>query len=115
MSSNNQNNLCSGDDLDHQLMMTVAQVGRLCGVSVRTVSRWVRNEGLATHRLPGRGGRPLLMVHRQDLDEWLGRFRVDPNSDDESDKRTISLAGRRFFGDQGDGDPGKRGGRKALA
>ena len=115
MSSNKQNNLCTRDGFDHQLMLTAAQVGELCGVSTRTVNRWVSNDGLATHHLPGRGGRPVLMVHRHDLDEWLGRFRVDPKSDDGSDKRTISLAGRRFFGDRGDGDRGKRGGRKALA
>ena len=58
-------------------LLTVADVASACGVSIRTVYRWIENDGLPVHRIPGVGARPLLRIASDDLDEWLGQYRHD--------------------------------------
>ena len=87
----------SDDQPRRQLLMTVGQTAATCGVSSKTVKRWIADDGLPVHRLPGSGARPIMAVSRTDLDEWLAQYRHDPRHAAETDK-TFTVQGRRFLG-----------------
>ena len=56
--------------------LTTFQVARICGVSTTTVVRWCNGASLMgprSFRIPGRGGRGNRKIHKQDLEEFLGR------------------------------------------
>lgn len=99
MSRNHTDNSTHSHQLDQQIMLTVPQVAAVCGVSARTVKRWIHNDNLPSHRLPGAGARPIIAVSRPDLDEWLGRHRHDPNRQSDTD-RTFKIDGQRFLKDK---------------
>ena len=84
-----------GNQRDSGQLLSVGTVAKHCGVSVRTVYRWL-NDGLVCHRLSGAGARPILRVDSGDLDQWLGRFRHD-FAEERASNRTLRLAGRRFI------------------
>ena len=99
MCDDQTDNSAHGHRLDQQIMLTVPQVAAACGVSARTVKRWIHDDGLPIHRLPGTGTRPIMAVSRPDLDEWLSRFRSDPDRQTDADT-TFSLRGPRFLRDR---------------
>ena len=77
------------------LLLSVESVARTCGISRRTVYRWL-HEGLPSYNIPGAGFRPILRISTDDLTAWLNRFRHDPIRQAEEPK-TLHLEGRRFF------------------
>jgi hypothetical protein len=79
-------------------LLSVHAVARACGVSVRTVYRWLGPpDGLPVHLLPGTGTRPILRVAQEDLDAFLARHRHDPEVVDAAKNRTFHLDGMRFM------------------
>lgn len=93
---NDRLNLSDSPDARMRVLLRLDEVARLCGVSVKTVRRWVDGEGLPVIRIAGAGARPMTFVAPRDLDEWIDkRRRVD--HPDEGDPRTVRLNGRRFI------------------
>lgn len=76
------------------LMLKVSDVAANCGVSPKTVYRWINNDELPVHRLPGSGSRGITLISPADLEAWLRRHRVDPSL---CDQQVIKLEGRRYF------------------
>ena len=87
------------DDISEEkaAMMSIADVATRCGVSKRTVHRWINDDGLPVHRMPGSGSRPITRVGSSDLRGWLDQHRHSSAADDEHNKRTLRLDGRRFI------------------
>jgi excisionase family DNA binding protein len=90
----------STTDLDGQnapsnRLLTVEAVADLCGVSKRMVYRWLKNDGLPAHCIPGTGARRILRIAQHDLDQWLGQFRHDAAA--KRPEQTIRLEGRRLL------------------
>lgn len=109
--------MCDNQDnsfpINHQVLLTVQQLASLCGVSARTVTRWIEGDGLPVHQMPGRGGRSLRLIHRSDFDEWIRQYRLDTKVD-VNDQPAIRINGRRFFPDaDADGNGRGRGRRGA--
>lgn len=90
------NNNLTRTSTDHQILLKISDVAVRCGVSEKVISRWIEEDGLPVHRLPGRGGRHLSLIHRHDLDTWLAQFRVETHGDGDFDPM-IKINGRRFF------------------
>jgi excisionase family DNA binding protein len=86
-----------GSVIAKRLLLKVEAVAELCGVSTRTVYRWLNREGLPVHRIPGAGLRPILRISQADLDAWLSRHRHDPEVEADKPKRTMRLEGMRFM------------------
>ena len=102
------------DNLTETRLLSLSEVATVCGVSVRTVRRWIAADGLSVHLLPGRGGRPIIVVSHDDLANWLAQFRADRHGRDDDSGRTIRLEGRRFFKQvEGDGQHRGRSRRRA--
>ncbi|QNN21565.1 helix-turn-helix domain-containing protein [Planctomycetales bacterium ZRK34] len=80
---------------DRQVILTLLQVAEICGVSRRTVLRWIHDHGLPVHRLPGAGTRPILAVRCSDLDDWLDQHRHDPSQ--LTEEAVLRLEGQRFL------------------
>ena len=85
----------STDSDNGNRLLTIESVAELCGVSSRTVYRWLDREGLPVHRIPGTGARPILRIAQDDLDDWLGQYRHDPAA--KTPEQTIRLEGRRLL------------------
>ena len=108
--------MCDNQDnsfpINHQVLLTVQQLATLCGVSSRTVTRWIEDDGLPVHQMPGRGGRSLRLIDPADFDEWIRQYRLDPKVD-VNDQPAIRINGRRFFPegevDRNGGAPRRRG------
>ena len=77
-------------------LLTIEAVASLCGVSTRTVRRWIDRENLPIHRLPGMGLRGITRIAQADLDRWLERHRHDPEPETTCDQ-TMKLEGVRFM------------------
>ena len=84
------------DMLDGRRLLSINEVAERCGVSGRTVYRWLNHDGLPTHRLPTTGLRPILRIAEADLDVWLQGHRQDPEIA-EAAQRTLRLDGMRFM------------------
>ena len=84
-----------GDLRDSSQLLSVSDVARRCGVSKRTVYRWL-DDGLPCLRLPGTGARPILRIDSDDLDQWLDAHRHDFANEKKEDRK-LTLDGRRFF------------------
>lgn len=83
-------------DIKARFLLRFDEVARLCGVSVKTVRRWVDSEGLPVVQIQGAGARPMTFITPRDLDEWIeSRRRI--RSLDQADSRTVRLNGRRFI------------------
>lgn len=76
------------------IMLKVADVAANCGVSLKTVYRWINNDQLPIHRLPGSGSRGITLISPGDLEVWLRRHRVDPSA---CEQQVIKLDGRRYL------------------
>jgi len=59
-------------------MLKLAEVATACGISVKTVQRWIAFEQLPCVRLRGAGVREMAFVRPGDLEAWLLRSRTDP-------------------------------------
>lgn len=70
------------------------EVAALCSVSKRTVQRWIDDDGLPIHRIPGAGARGIVRIAESDLTEWLSQFRK--RAADKADRPVLRLNGRRF-------------------
>ena len=76
-------------------ILTVSEVAEACGVSAKTVGRWIAHESLPCVRLRGAGAREMVFVRPIDLDAWLLKARSSP-AESEADDRTMTLEGWRF-------------------
>jgi len=77
--------------------LSVKDVAAACGVSMKTVRRWISNESLPSVRICGAGARAMIFILPSDLDQWLRAARHDPSAVTESNQ-SIHLQGRRFLG-----------------
>ena len=77
-------------------LMSIEAVASTCGVSTRTVRRWIEKENLPVHHLPGVGLRGIVRIAQIDLDRWLERHRHDPETDATRDQ-TMHMEGMRFM------------------
>ena len=77
-------------------LLSIEAVASRCGVSPRTVRRWIEKENLPVHHLPGIGRRGIVRIAPADLDNWLSRHRHDPEVEATRDQ-TIQLDGVRFM------------------
>jgi excisionase family DNA binding protein len=75
-------------------LLTYEEAALRCGVSARTVRRWVSDGGLPVHRLPGAGARPISRISETDLESWLGSRRAVI---DDREAPTLRLDGRRLI------------------
>jgi excisionase family DNA binding protein len=75
-------------------LMRVGQVAEYCGVSYCVVYRWITDEDLPVHRLPGSGIRPITLISREDLESFLARHRHETYLPREE---TVKLNGRRLL------------------
>ena len=78
-------------------LLKIETVAEQCGVSIRTVQRWIERDDLTVHRLPGTGLRPILRIAEADLEMWLDRHRHDPEVEGAGGQQTIRLDGIRFI------------------
>ncbi|HQY88961.1 MAG TPA: helix-turn-helix domain-containing protein [Tepidisphaeraceae bacterium] len=53
-------------------LMNVGRVARVCGVSVRTVKRWIKGRQIPAFKIGS-----AWMIDKSDLDSWLTSKRVD--------------------------------------
>ena len=77
-------------------LLSIEAAASLCGVSTRTVRRWIERENLPIHHLPGTGLRSIVRIAQVDLDRWLERHRHDPEAEADRDQ-TMQLDGIRFI------------------
>lgn len=75
-------------------MLKVTQVAEYCGVSYCVVYRWITENKLPVHHLPGSGSRPITLVSREDLELFLARHRREKY---EPESQTLKLSGRRLL------------------
>jgi excisionase family DNA binding protein len=78
-------------------LLTLSEVASACGVSRKTVRRWIATEGLPHIRKAAAGARPMLFVRPEDLAAWIEADRASFDSR-AADRRTVRLNGRRFIG-----------------
>lgn len=76
-------------------LLRVAEVAARCGVSCRTVNRWLATEGLPHVRKAAAGTRPILFVRPEDLEEWIAADRHTSRSEP-PDGHVVHLQGRRL-------------------
>ena len=77
-------------------LLSIADAARQCGVSARTLRRWI-NDGLPVHRMPGGGARLMVRISTKDLAGWLRQFRHEAGPEDNS--QVIRLEGRHWIQD----------------
>ena len=82
-------------------MLSVSDVAAICGVSTRTVYRWMDEDDLPVHHIPGSGARPIRRVDRNDLDEWLRQYSHKFAEEMAAATQTIRLNGRKFIARKG--------------
>ena len=87
----------SGENGDEKKLFRIEEVAQRCGVSKRTVYRWIGSEHLPTHALPGSGRAKMLRIDSDDLETWLAMFRHDVADDRDGDSQKLCLEGRRFI------------------
>lgn len=80
-------------------MLTLPEVAAACGVSAKTVRRWIANGALPCVRLPGAGSRPMTLLRPSDLQAWINTSTVQAEVTP-SEQRTVALQGRRFIHDR---------------
>ena len=80
-----------------RLALRVSEAAASCGVSTKTVQRWIKSEGLPIVRRRAAGAREITLILPEDLDAWLRAARHDPAAVTESNQ-SIHLQGRRFIG-----------------
>lgn len=85
-----------------RVLLVVSEVAVLCGVSPKTVRRWIADEGLPTVRIRAAGARQAVFVRPGDLDAWIEARQ--PESAEEAEEAVLRLDGRRFT----EGVQGKR-------
>jgi excisionase family DNA binding protein len=78
-------------------LFSIHDVAKACSVSTRIVYRWINDDHLPVHRIPGSGARGILRIDREDLDCWLRKYRHDFAEDDNIPPQTMTLYGRRFI------------------
>ena len=76
--------------------LTVSEVADACGVSSKTIRRWIDLEGLPTVRLAAAGARPITLIIPSDLDAWLRDARHESSASE--DEPTVKIDGFRFLG-----------------
>ena len=83
-------------------LLTLKEAAEYCGVSDRTVKRWISSEKLPAFNLPsGNGARPIVRIDFAKLIEWLKGHLV--NSAEATKKepkplgKRIKLNGRKFI------------------
>jgi len=79
-----------------QILLRVPEAAALCGVSSKTVSRWIESEKLPIIRPQGQGSRPMTLIARKDLDAWIEEHRTVHEASPDAHKPTVSIGGRRF-------------------
>ena len=82
--------------IGEQLLLKVPEVAALCGVSSKTVSRWIESGEIPTIRPLGMGARPMTLVARSDLDVWIDKNRTIHRDQTSAHKPTVTIHGRRF-------------------
>tara|TARA_R110002072_G_scaffold158989_4_gene310074 strand:+ start:15750 stop:16112 length:363 start_codon:yes stop_codon:yes gene_type:complete len=75
--------------------LTVNEIADACGVSAKTIRRWIELEGLPTVRLPAAGARPITLIIPSDLDAWLAESRHQSSATE--DEPTVKIDGFRFL------------------
>ena len=83
-------------DIGVRVLLRLDEVARLCGVSIKTIRRWIDGEGLPVVRIAGAGARLMTFVAPHDLDEWIDKRRRIA-AQDQDDTQTVRLHGRRFI------------------
>lgn len=83
--------------IGEQILLTVPDVAALCGVSRKTVGRWIESEKLPTIRPQGHGARPMTLVARKDLDTWIEEHRTVHVASPDAHKPSVTINGRRFM------------------
>lgn len=78
-------------------LLSVQAVADACGVSIRTVYRWLARDGLSVHRLPGTGARSIIRIAQADLSHFLNHHRHDPEMEKALGSRTMRLSGTSFL------------------
>jgi len=79
-----------------RLTLRVSEVAASCGVSTKTVQRWIESEGLPVVRRRAAGAREITLVLVEDLEDWLRDGRVDPAATP-PEPPTVRLHSRRFL------------------
>jgi excisionase family DNA binding protein len=87
----------AGGRTSDKRLLPINEVARQCGVSKRTVYRWIAADELPVHRIPGTGLRPILRIAQDDLDLWLDSHRHDPDIENAYRDRTFRLDGNRYM------------------
>lgn len=84
------------DTTNHNQLLSLESVAKLCDVSKRTVYRWLNHDNLPVYRLPGVGIRKILRISLDDLETWLHRHRHDPEVE-KAHQQVMVLEGMRFM------------------
>ena len=77
-------------------LLTIAEVGAACGVSTKTVQRWIATEGLSCVRKRGGGAREMQFIRPNDLQDWIDADLHDPRAA-QPDNRIVHVRGRRLL------------------
>lgn len=75
--------------------LTIGEVADACGVSKKTILRWIELEGLPVIRRAAAGARPIMLVTPNDLDDWLLDARHESSTSE--DEPTIKIERFRFL------------------
>ena len=79
-----------------RMALTVKDVAASCGVSEKTVRRWINNERLPVVRICGAGARMMTLVRPADLDQWLKEARQIVTGS-KSQEPIVQIQRRRFI------------------
>jgi hypothetical protein len=82
----------------YRVLLAVHDVADICGVSPRTVYRWVSSGELARVELPGTGARPILGIRPEDLRAFIDAG-VRDRKDQLATDSVVTLNGRRYLND----------------
>ncbi|PCI10577.1 hypothetical protein COB72_03210 [bacterium] len=66
--------------------LSVRDVAAVCGVSAKSVRRWISNEGLPSVRICGAGARAMTFILPIDLDAWFQTARHDSSQAKDQDQ-----------------------------
>ena len=80
-----------------RVLLRVADVARMCGVSRKTVDYWIASAQLPSVQLPGRGARLMTFVSPTDLDDWVASNRSIHQDPKSNPQPTVTIKGRRFI------------------